>query len=248
MVHPPHTYTHPVHPTNHHPGSGGNALTITLDNFAASRSMEAGEAGVRASRCIFVQAFRALHHKDPRLLRSCWDGDRVFQVGALPLALACACGGSATPIYIHHKHTYAAHVPTNQPTTALNTPNKHTTQVTFRGENGSDAGGVFREGMSRVVEDLHNPQALDLLAPCPNARHGLPTNVDKSLPNPHLAGCPLAGEMLEFVGKLMGMSLRAHLCLPFQVRPHFGEMDDGVGDGGGLFMSKNGGRRPANRH
>jgi len=90
--------------------------------------------------------------------------------------------------------------------------------VTFRGESGSDAGGVFREGMSRVVEDLHNPQALDLLTPCPNARHGLPTNVDKSLPNPRLAGCPLAGEMLEFVGKLMGMSLRAHLCLPFQVR------------------------------
>jgi len=42
--------------------------------------MEAGEAGIRASRCIFIQAFRALHHKDPRLLRSCWDGDRVFQV------------------------------------------------------------------------------------------------------------------------------------------------------------------------
>lgn len=89
--------------------------------------------------------------------------------------------------------------------------------MTFRGENGSDAGGVFREGMSRVVEDLHNPHALDLLTPCPNSRHGLPTNVDKSLPNPRLAGCPLAGAMLEFVGKLMGMSLRAHLCLPFQV-------------------------------
>lgn len=69
-----------------------------------------------------------------------------------------------------------------------------------------------------MVEDLHNPQALDLLTPCPNARHGLPTNVDKSLPNARLAGCPLAGQMLEFVGKLMGMSLRAHLCLPFHVR------------------------------
>lgn len=42
------------YPTTH-TGSGGNALTITLDNFAASRSMEAGEAGIRASRCIFVQ-------------------------------------------------------------------------------------------------------------------------------------------------------------------------------------------------
>lgn len=86
-VHPPthtqHWYTLSPHSTSTHPpptGTGGNALTITLDNFAASRSMEAGEATIRASRCIFVQAYRALHHKDPRLLRSCWDGDRVFQV------------------------------------------------------------------------------------------------------------------------------------------------------------------------
>lgn len=62
-------------------GSGGNTLTITLDNFAASRSIEADERDIRASRCIFVQAFRALHHKDTKVLRSCWDGDRVFQVG-----------------------------------------------------------------------------------------------------------------------------------------------------------------------
>jgi hypothetical protein len=147
-------------------GSGGNSLTITLDNFAASRSMEAAERDVTTSRCIFVQAFRALHHKDSQVLRSCWDGDRVFQ-------------------------------------------------VTFRGENGSDAGGVFREGMSRVLEDLYSPETLNLLIPCPNAQHGLPTNTDKFLPNPQLATCPLALEMFEFVGKLMGMSLRANLCLPF---------------------------------
>ena len=61
-------------------GSGGNTLTITLDNFAASRSIEADEKDIRNSRCIFVQAFRALHHKDTKVLRSCWDGDRVFQV------------------------------------------------------------------------------------------------------------------------------------------------------------------------
>ena len=64
-------------------GSGGNSLTITLDNFSASRSIEADERDVRTSRCIFVQAFRALHHKDTKVLRSCWDGDRVFQVGTL---------------------------------------------------------------------------------------------------------------------------------------------------------------------
>lgn len=148
-------------------GSGGNSLTITLDNFAASRSIEAAEKDIRSSRCTFVQAFRALHHKDTKLLRSCWDGDRVFQ-------------------------------------------------VTFRGENGSDAGGVFREGMSRIVEDLFS-DALNLLLPCPNALHGLPNNVDKFMPNPKLACCHLALEMYDFLGKLMGVSLRANLCLPFQL-------------------------------
>ena len=88
-------------------------------------------------------------------------------------------------------------------------------QVTFRGENGSDAGGVFREGMSRVVEDLFS-DTLNLLIPCPNALHGLPNNVDKYIPNPKLACCPLGLEMFEFVGKMMGMSMRANLCLPFQ--------------------------------
>ena len=128
--------------------------------------MVAQEKDIKTSRCIFVQAFRALHHKDTKILRSCWDGDRVFQ-------------------------------------------------VTFRGENGSDAGGVFREGMSRIIEDLFSDM-LNLLIPCPNALHGLPTNMDKYIPRPKLACCPLALDMYEFVGKMMGMSMRANLCLPFQ--------------------------------
>lgn len=35
-----------------------------------------------------------------------------------------------------------------------------------------DAGGVFREGMSRMVEDLFSPD-LDLLMQCPNGRHAV---------------------------------------------------------------------------
>jgi hypothetical protein len=74
---------------------------------------------------------------------------------------------------------------------------------------------VVLQGMSRIIEDLFS-DTLNLLIPCPNALHGLPTNVDKFLPNPQLACCPLGLEMYEFVGKMMGISLRANLCLPFQ--------------------------------
>lgn len=45
-------------------------------------------------------------------------------------------------------------------------------QINFVGEDGVDAGGVFREGMSRMVEDLFSPD-FDLLVPCPNGRHAV---------------------------------------------------------------------------
>ena len=146
-------------------GTGGANTTITLDNFLASESLEAGATGVATSNSCFAQAFRELHARDPTFLRSCWDGDRVFQVN-------------------------------------------------FRGEHGSDAGGVFREGMSRCVEDLYSG-AIDLLAPTPNNRSEAGVGADRWLPNVALAHSGLAREMLCFLGKLMAMSARALLCLPF---------------------------------
>ncbi|GMH47210.1 hypothetical protein TL16_g00007 [Triparma laevis f. inornata] len=77
-------------------GTGGNNTTVILDNFLASKSLD--NVGIAGSNCIFVQAFKDLNKKPASVLRSVWDGDRVFQ-------------------------------------------------VSFRGESGSDAGGVFREGM-----------------------------------------------------------------------------------------------------
>jgi hypothetical protein len=148
-------------------GDGGSSVTITLDNFLASRSAAGGDTDVWTSKCIFVQAFKALHFRDPRVLRSCWDEDRVFQVA-------------------------------------------------FRGEKGSDAGGVFREAMSRMVDDLFSG-ALDLLIPSPNAAHGVHIDNDKFIPNPRYAGTAVAISMLEFLGKLMGVSLRTNLCLPFRL-------------------------------
>ena len=61
-------------------GTGGANTTITLDNFLASESLESGATSVADSNSCFAQAFRELHGRDPTFLRSCWDGDRVFQV------------------------------------------------------------------------------------------------------------------------------------------------------------------------
>lgn len=87
--------------------------------------------------------------------------------------------------------------------------------INFHGESGIDAGGVFREGVSRIVEDLFSPH-FNLLLLCPNGQHETHINLDKYVPNPAHTG-PLALEMFEFMGRLMAMSLRAKLSLPFEL-------------------------------
>lgn len=91
-------------------------------------------------------------------------------------------------------------------------------QIHFEGESGIDAGGVFREGITRIVEDLFDINHFTLMILCPNGQHSVYLNMDKYLPNPQHTS-PLALQMMEFVGKLMGMSLRAKLALPFNFPP-----------------------------
>ena len=47
-----------------------------------------------------------------------------------------------------------------------------THKINFVGEDGVDAGGVFREGMSRMVEDLFS-RDMDLFILCPNGRQAI---------------------------------------------------------------------------
>lgn len=87
-------------------------------------------------------------------------------------------------------------------------------QIHFEGESGIDAGGVFREGVTRIVEDLFDTKHFNLLVLCPNGQNEVHMNIDKCLPNPSHTS-PLAIQMMEFVGKIMAMSIRAKLALPF---------------------------------
>lgn len=91
-------------------------------------------------------------------------------------------------------------------------------QIHFEGESGIDAGGVFREGITRIVEDLFDVAHFSLMILCPNGQHSVHLNMDKYIPNPQHTS-PLALHMMEFVGKLIGMSLRAKLALPFNFPP-----------------------------
>ena len=82
---------------------------------------------------------------------------------------------------------------------------------------------VFRDAMSTMVDDCFS-RRFDLLLPCPNASAAGELedgdNVDKYLPNPRYAsGHPRALPMYDFLGKLMGMSLRLKLVLAFEMPP-----------------------------
>lgn len=89
--------------------------------------------------------------------------------------------------------------------------------ISFADESGIDAGGVFREGISRIIEDLFS-EHFHLLLLCPNGQQVVHSNMDKYVPNPKYI-TPLALDMFEFIGKLMAMSIRAKLYLPFEFPP-----------------------------
>jgi len=60
-------------------GEGGNGVTVILDNYLASKS-QGKKQSLKESKCIFVQAYQSLSPRPSHILRSVWDGDRVFQV------------------------------------------------------------------------------------------------------------------------------------------------------------------------
>ena len=87
--------------------------------------------------------------------------------------------------------------------------------VRFKNESGIDAGGVYRETLTEIVDDLHGAE-FSLFLLCPNGQHAYPTNANKYVPHPAFTTA-LALEMLELVGKVMGLSLRQKATLPFQL-------------------------------
>jgi hypothetical protein len=90
--------------------------------------------------------------------------------------------------------------------------------ISFADESGIDAGGVFREGISRIIEDLFSHEYFNLLILSPNGQQTVHAGMDKFLPNPK-HNTPMTLEMFEFIGKLMSMSVRAKLYLPFEFPP-----------------------------
>ncbi|KAG6975543.1 hypothetical protein JG688_00002285 [Phytophthora aleatoria] len=87
--------------------------------------------------------------------------------------------------------------------------------VKFRGEEGVDWGGVYREGATSMVDDLFSPH-FSLFVLCPNGQHDTGNNRGMYLPNPKCTS-PVAMQMFAFVGQLLGISLRTRGDFPFML-------------------------------
>ncbi|KAL3666670.1 hypothetical protein V7S43_008299 [Phytophthora oleae] len=89
--------------------------------------------------------------------------------------------------------------------------------VTFLGENAQDAGGPYRETFAQYCEELQSAQ-LPLMLPTPNSQHNVGVGREKWLLNPGAqSSTPL--QMLEFLGKLMGASIRSKQYLALNLAP-----------------------------
>lgn len=87
--------------------------------------------------------------------------------------------------------------------------------VSFDGERGVDQGGLFRDFFSRICDDAFAAHS-DLFMPTPNRLHEAGTGMDMYLPNP-AANSAVAGKLFEYLGRLIGMSIRQRLYMPYDL-------------------------------
>ena len=85
-------------------------------------------------------------------------------------------------------------------------------EVKFQGEDGVDWGGIYRDAVMRMIDDVFSDN-LDLCIRVPNALNNNGTNADKFLPNPR-HDTPLGVHIFRFLGRLMGIACRQEQYLP----------------------------------
>ncbi|KFH16655.1 HECT-domain (ubiquitin-transferase) domain-containing protein [Toxoplasma gondii MAS] len=82
--------------------------------------------------------------------------------------------------------------------------------VVYDGEGGIDAGGIYRDSLAHIAQELQSPFS-PLFMPCSNSR-GFGDNQDRWVPSPRCVS-PSHLSMFRFLGRLMGVAVRGRLCL-----------------------------------
>lgn len=92
-------------------------------------------------------------------------------------------------------------------------------EVLFRGEEGIDRGGLLREAMTTVTEELHS-FFLPLLVPTANNKNAFGANREKWTINPS-SKSPACIAAYEFLGKLMAMCIKSDQIIQLELPSMF---------------------------
>jgi hypothetical protein len=101
----------------------------------------------------------------------------------------------------------------------INSADKKAWFVKFIGEFALDQGGLFRESLTELCQELQSP-VLNLLIPTQNQKNLVGESREKWTLNP-AANSPAQQKMLEFLGTLIGMSVRSGILMSLQLPAFF---------------------------
>lgn len=92
-------------------------------------------------------------------------------------------------------------------------------KVTFKGEGGSDHGGLYRDCITSVCTELQS-KLLPLLIPTPNNKSEHGENRESFIVNPSSTKATHL-EMFRYFGYFLGMAIRSEQYLPLDLAPIF---------------------------
>lgn len=90
----------------------------------------------------------------------------------------------------------------------------------FKGENSDDYGGPYREALTNIVADELESTTLPMLLQTANTRNDHGTYRDCWVPNPNSSN-PTHQSMFEFLGILLGFTIRTKSALDWHFPPFF---------------------------
>lgn len=102
----------------------------------------------------------------------------------------------------------------------INKADKKAWFVKFIGEFALDQGGLFRESLTELCQELQS-SALSILVRTQNNKNSVGENRDKWTLNPVTVITPSQAKMLEFLGSLIGMSVRSGILMSLNLPSFF---------------------------
>jgi hypothetical protein len=223
-------------------------MTLTLDNALAFQSVDAGITDCMLSSCVFMQAadrlmlfpvrrFRERLDRRERLFIVSNRGEQGVDWGGLyrealtravedifpPAGADSAVGAQMADSVGSAGAAASASASTSGNPAAAPTGLRGLLASLAWSSASSSAGGDAAAASAASAAAWAKPRSsagtalgIDLFLPCPNARAGAGAGQDKFLPNPRHSG-PRQLRLFEFAGRLMGISMRQRLFLPFEL-------------------------------